>query len=63
MTMDNNDSITSAIEDVPQSLDVTVEQTRNLIKHYKQELVTLRATMRAAESNQDTGQFPQGKQQ
>lgn len=46
-------------DDVPKSLDPSLDQIRATYAYYKQEFATVRANTRVHENNQNTGQFPQ----
>ena len=54
--MDSNPSDTPAIDDVPQTLEPTLQDSRETMAHYKEAMTTLR-TERRAQDREYPGQL------
>lgn len=59
--MNGNPSDSSGIDDVPQTLEPTLQDSRDTMAHYKQAFAMLRDEMRAKEADQDPGQLQKNK--
>lgn len=59
--MDSNPSDSSAVDDVPQTLEPTLQDSRDIMAHYRRAFETLRDKMREKEVHQDPGQLQKNK--